>query len=219
MGDETWLRPTRAAEVAGRPWIGLAVAVGLAAAPSAAQEIPAPQQTPTAPIPSIGVWGGAGDYCVKRMRVRAPDGVEALSFGSGVELRRAGAEEKFAEIQVFDDDGSLPDFDGFFSAFSLICPAGATLGETRDRVEASGGALTRGAKRCVGDGVDLGVAFARGDYAFQGAAYDVTVLVWHGDRAFAVGGHQFDAAELIGADEALAVFETVTDALTPCRPR
>lgn len=187
----------------------LLIAAALAAfgAPAAGQETP----------PS-GEWLGAGVYCARGVQAAIPDGYEAISFGAGVEIRRADEGGRtFAELESFPDGAGMPDFEQFADLMVLTCRDGFELEARDESRDAPGldslGVLTR---RCVGPSGSYGVLFARAELTVDGGPHDASVIVLFGDAPFQVGRASFDQESLVPESDAAALFDTLTSGLAAC---
>lgn len=189
--------------------IGCAAALILLAAPVWAQE-----------APPLGVWLEPGQYCANGVRALVPEGFEAISFGAGLEMRRAGGEGRtFVELLVLPRAGGMPDFAAIAAMGDLPCESGFVA--ATNAYEQPGWPAVRSIgfvdRVCANNEAAYGVYMARAALRTGGAAHDVSITVSFGDGTRALGGVRFGAESGVTEIDAMELRYSLARGLGPCR--
>jgi len=159
--------------------------------------------------PPLGVWTGAGAYCVAGIVVDVPPGVEAISFGRGVELRLADGPDLGELLVGRGDSDRAPSLWSLRQRWEQQhpCRSGQTLeakgpmkiGTADDTIQAGWVALScEAAERA-----DFGLFAAAGRIATEDPLDLVWLMFAFGSEDFQLGRQNFRADKIAGEAAAL----------------
>ncbi|MCB9948396.1 MAG: hypothetical protein H6842_11280 [Rhodospirillaceae bacterium] len=170
------------------------------------------------PVPPLGEWAEAGDWCVGGVAVTVPEGVEAISYGAGVELRTVDGIE-LGEL-IGPATNGVPTLEGFADRLSTGLDCGG-----EDSPQVSGPSPLADAAvvaqavtiACRGAAGTHGAAIAAAPIPLEGEEKTATLFMPFGDAAFTLGRHSITAGAALSEDRLMPVFTAIAQSLRPCR--